>query len=484
MARAENQGLQIALIVFVMLTIVLAVVTFMYVRSFQEARAEATKLKDTARDDNARAMDMQKEITLLKEMLGVDPKTIVGATEADEKAALTVKKTFETDMQQFAATLPPEKQHYRDALESIWQTNQELFTASTELQNNYKQLQDQFTRREEERDKQIKEFRDKADEQAKDTVDQRGKFEEDRSKVNATSEDLNTRLAQKDAEKGQIADAAAKQEQVFKGEIKTLSTDNMLKNEKLRKLQTSQFEVAQGEVVMVNPHKKGTVYLNLGSADQLIPLVTFSVHDAGANTALGDGLKARIEVTQILGDHMSMCRVLEEDLANPIAQFDKVYTPLWHPGQRTHFGIFGNIDLDGDCEDDRELVRDMITSVGGVIDAEMDAQGKITGNIDINTRYLLEGKIPKDRNAVDGAALLISKAELAGTERMPMTKFIEQSGWKDPRQVVKFGRNGTRERIPADPKDIGKKTATSKEAANFAKRKPWRPPQPAATDKD
>ena len=88
---------------------------------------------------------MQKEITLLKEMLGVDPKTIVGATEADEKAALTVKKTFEADMQQFAATLPPEKQHYRDALESIWQTNQELFTASTELQNNFKQLQDQFT---------------------------------------------------------------------------------------------------------------------------------------------------------------------------------------------------------------------------------------------------------------------------------------------------------------------------------------------------
>ena len=31
MARSENQGLQIALIVFVMLTIVLAVVTFLYV---------------------------------------------------------------------------------------------------------------------------------------------------------------------------------------------------------------------------------------------------------------------------------------------------------------------------------------------------------------------------------------------------------------------------------------------------------------------
>lgn len=482
MARAENQGLQIALIVFVMLTIVLAVVTFMYVRSFQEARAEATKLKDTARDDTARAQDMQKEITLLKEMLGVDPKTIVGATEADEKAALTVKKTFETDMSQFAATLPPEKQHYRDALESLWQTNQELFTASTELQNQFKQLQDQFKRREEERDAQIKQFSSRADEQQKETVAERGKFEDDRQRINATSEELNNQLARKDAEKGQIADNAAKQEQVFKGEIKTLSTDITLKNEKLKKLQTSQFEVAQGEVINVNPHKKGTVYLNIGAADQLIPLVTFSVHDYQANTAQGDGLKARIEVTQILGDHMSMCRVLEEDLANPIANGDKVYTPLWHPGQRTHFAIFGNIDLDGDGEDDRDVIRDLITSVGGVIDAEMDTLGKITGNIDINTRYLLEGKIPKDRNAVDGAAAMISKAELAGTERMPITKFIEQSGWKDPRQVVKFGRNGTRERIPAEPKDAAKRTATSKEAANFSKRRPWRPPAPQTTD--
>ncbi|HEY4312552.1 MAG TPA: hypothetical protein VGN12_24095 [Pirellulales bacterium] len=482
MARAENQGLQIALIVFVMLTIILAVVTFMYVRSFQEARAEATKLKDTARDDTARAQDMQKEITLLKEMLGVDPKTIVGATEADEKAALTVKKTFEADMAQFAATLPPEKQHYRDALESIWQTNQELFASSTESQNNFKQLQDQLTRREEERDLQIKKHQDRADEQANLTVKQRGEFEEDRHKINATSEDLNTQLAKKDAEKNQAIDSATRQEQTFKGEIKTLATQNELKNEKIKIMQKSQFEVAQGEVVMVNPHKKGTVYLNIGAADHLIPLVTFSVHDAEANTAQGDGLKASIEVTQILGDHMSMCRVLNEDLSNPIANGDKVYTPLWHPGQRTRFAILGNIDLDGDGEDDRDVVRDLITSVGGIIDAEMDSQGKITGNVDLNTRYLLEGKIPKDRAAVDGAALLISKAELAGTERMPITKFMEQSGWKDPRQVVKFGRNGTRERIPAEPKDAAKRTATSKEAANFSKRKPWRPPQPAASD--
>ena len=88
-----------------------------------------------------------------------------------------------------------------------------------------------------------------------------------------------------------MADQAAKQEQVMKSEIKNLASDIVLKNDKLRKLQNSQFEVAKGNVVMVNSHSKGTVYLNLGSADQLIPLVTFSIHDSEANTAKGDGLR-------------------------------------------------------------------------------------------------------------------------------------------------------------------------------------------------
>ena len=38
MAARENQGLQIALIIFVMLTIVLIVTTFLFFRNYQEAQ--------------------------------------------------------------------------------------------------------------------------------------------------------------------------------------------------------------------------------------------------------------------------------------------------------------------------------------------------------------------------------------------------------------------------------------------------------------
>jgi hypothetical protein len=473
MARAENQGLQIALIVFVMLTIVLAVVTFLYVRNYQEAMAQNATLDKSAAENKKLADAAQKDFNTVKEHLGVDV----------SMAAEKVKAMFDEDMKQFAATLPPDKQHYRDALESLWNTNQELFAASTDLQNNFKQLQDQLTRREEERDRQIKEFRDKTEAQAKDTLDQRGIFDADRQKVNDDKVALLQSVEKKESEKAAIADQAAKQEQTLRTENKTLGTTNKIMGDKIRGYQKSQFEVAQGHIRGVNSDTTTKmVYIDLGRADHLIPLVTFSVHDSEANTAQGDGLKARIEVTQILDDHLSVARILDEDFANPIANDDKIYTPLWQPGQRMHYAILGTIDLDGDGADDRPVVRDMITSVGGVIDAEMDVQGKITGDVDTNTRYLLEGKIPKDRNAAEGAAKLISDAESAGAERMSLAKFVEQSGWKDPRQTVLFGRKGTRERIPPEPRDGTTRTGLSSTEGNFQKRRPWRPPAPATKE--
>ena len=49
MAR-ENQGLQIALIIFVMLTIILGVTTFLYVRQYGEAAKNASEMEQKANE--------------------------------------------------------------------------------------------------------------------------------------------------------------------------------------------------------------------------------------------------------------------------------------------------------------------------------------------------------------------------------------------------------------------------------------------------
>ena len=468
MARAENQGLQIALIVFVMLTIILAVVTFLYVRNFQEATAANQQLTKSAADAKKISDSAEGDLRNIKDMLGVDQNMTID----------NVKKTFDEDMKQFAATLPADKQHYHDALESLWDSNRELDGQKSELSSKLTQLEDQFKRREEERDAQIQKFAKTAEDQANDTLAERNKFADQRQKSQQDQDEYNARAAKAETDVQNAKSIADRDRQTAATEIKTLATANHIKDDKIRDLRTSEFEVAEGAIVSVYA-RQDTLTINIGSADLLWPLVTFSVHDAGANTAQGDGLKGRIEVQEILGDHLARARILEQDFANPIAPGDKIYTPLWHRGQATHFAIVGKIDLNADGEDDRELVKSVIAANKGVIDAEMDVLGKITGKINENTRYLIEGDIGNERQAIENKKIMGKDADQWGVERITAKRFFEFAGWKwDQRQVIKFGRNGTRERIPPDIKDGSNRAATPIGAANFESAAPIaRPPR-------
>ena len=44
-------------------------------------------------------------------------------------------------------------------------------------------------------------------------------------------------------------------------------------------------------------------------------------------------MKAKVQVTKILGDHVAQARVLgEPSFRNPLVQGDKLYSPFWAPG--------------------------------------------------------------------------------------------------------------------------------------------------------
>src|SRR3569623_189264 len=107
MASSENQGLQIALIIFVMLTIILSVTTFVFFRSYEDAdlRARADSDKATKADTAARAI--QDEANTLKKMMGVG-----------EQAKLPeIQASFAEDIKSYMAGIADEKKFYRQALE-------------------------------------------------------------------------------------------------------------------------------------------------------------------------------------------------------------------------------------------------------------------------------------------------------------------------------------------------------------------------------
>ena len=100
----------------------------------------------------------------------------------------------------------------------------------------------------------------------------------------------------------------------------------------LDKVTKATFETALGKVTMVN-QETGTVWLDLGRADALSRLTTFSVYPIDAADVSRAKAKATVEVTQILGDHSAQARILDDKFTDPILTGDLVFTPIWSPGR-------------------------------------------------------------------------------------------------------------------------------------------------------
>ncbi len=75
MAMRENTGLQIALILFVMITVVLAVTTYLYFRASEEAIAKNDETQDKLDVANAGLAEKIEEIDKLRSTLGYESST-------------------------------------------------------------------------------------------------------------------------------------------------------------------------------------------------------------------------------------------------------------------------------------------------------------------------------------------------------------------------------------------------------------------------
>jgi len=58
------------------------------------------------------------------------------------------------------------------------------------------------------------------------------------------------------------------------------------------------------------------------------------------------------------------------------------------------FAIAGLVDIDNDGKSDIDLIRRIIAVGGGVIDAELEIDGKLTGQLRQDTAYVIVGKLP------------------------------------------------------------------------------------------
>ena len=157
-----------------------------------------------------------------------------------------------------------------------------------------------------------------------------------------------------------------------------------------------------GEIVQVD-RGSSTVWINLGRADSLSQQVSFSVFPADLSNLKLEGNKGSIEVTHVLGDHLSEARVTDDRIADPILPGDKLYTPLWNPGQKRHFALAGFFNIDGrpggqsDLHTVINLLKANRCAVDCYIEDNGDDKNEQVGKITPNTNYLVLGTPPDDK---------------------------------------------------------------------------------------
>jgi regulator of replication initiation timing len=442
MAR-ENQGLQIGLIIFVMLTIILGVTTYLFFRQYEEATIKA----------NNSAVELAK-VTKLAAKNDEDAnelKRLIGMAKTEKVDAIT-STIFSADMKKYGASYPEVDRFYRPLLERMSKTIDEKNAALALVNTKLQKYENDFSVREAQKQPQIDQFKQAAEKASTDLDSERGKFKNERDRLTETETSLKTNLetAHKEIEASQTK--LKDNMQVARAENQKLKGTNQTLSERLGQVTSQKFDVPEGEIRWVN-QRAGTVWIDLGRADALQRQVTFAVYPADITDMAVGSKKGSIEVTQVLGDHLAEARVIDDKLVDPIISGDKLYTPVWTPGEKRHFALAGFMDVDGDGRSDLQTVLHLIAMNGGVVDSYIDEKGKRVGQISVNTRYLVLGDAPTDKGQADVIAefsKMRTEAQRLGVQQVQLVDLLQRMGWKNQTPTVQFGRG-------ANPKDFAPK---------------------------
>lgn len=465
MAR-ENQGLQIALIIFVILTIMLGVTTFIFFRQYEEAALKAASNLAKANEETTRAHNIQAENNELKRLMGFDPTDKLDA----------IHEQYNDDMEKYAANYEETNRVYRKVLGYLQTVIDEKSVSLADEQVALQEQKDLNERREAGKDPQIAQHETAARAAEADAAALRRTFNDDRTAVteqkNAIQVDLVKAQKAFDAEVTKLGDKLKESNE----QLQQLYRLNKEKSEQLEKVFKPTFEAADGKIRWVN-QRNGTVWISLGRADALARQTSFSVYPADTNDVTQAGKKGSIEVTQILGDHLAEARIIEDEISNPLMPGDVIHTPVWAPGEREHFALSDGMDIDGDGRSDLQRVINLITMNGGVVDCFLDDEGNQTGKIGTGTRFLVLGDAPDAdalKERIDRRTALLREADRLGLRTISLQELLARMGWKNQTPVIRFGSSANPNDFRAKPPEGVPKKSSGTVSDIFRKREPPR----------
>ncbi len=408
-APNESQGLKIAVAIFVMLTVVLAVSTYFSYRAYSEADAKLSK----AETEKANALKAQNELITQVEGFRKD----IGTKAEDYDVAKTeIKNAYkkaDEDLNAMAASINDaitkaqgagaQGQELVDAKEKVQaiigsyrsEPNKTFISALDrlmELTRNLTMLQTQV---------------------ALNYVDVKRTLESTNG-VNAQKLDVETKAlatAKQDLEAEQKKHV--EERQTILSKIDQYTTDNArmqteianltaqvrkLEEDGKKKLDLAQQSVRDlkarieikenvldrpdGKVTYVD-YIRGEIHCDVTRAMGARPQMSFAIFDALSPGLPTDKPKGTVELIQV-NDTFSIAKIVKTNSTiDPIRPGDFVYSAAWSPNDPMRFALIGKIDMNRDGVDDRSSLKLLIEKAGGIVDYDLPPPevGKVSGKV-------------------------------------------------------------------------------------------------------
>ena len=449
MAARENQGLHIALIVFVVLTILLAVTTFMFFSRWDEELAKIADFEKATKTANTQA---DEYLTELKEV-----KTILGVTAADNLK--TIGEMKKSDFEQWAPGTPDDKQNYHDLAKQLYTTLAQKQKDIIAAQEREQKLADKIKSDEATKVVEVNTYKKTVDERSADYTTERNKLNEQvSSAATAKSEAQQNYDARRKEFDSEVARSKAEVNDLNDQIVKLKQTISRMVDEREKEEKT--YEVADGRVRWVNQGEQ-LVWIDRGSADGLNQQVAFNVIDRDEPNAAAATPKGTIEVIRVTDRHSAEARIISDNPTNPILPGDLLFHAAWQPGRIEHFALADFMDIDGDGLSDRETIKQIIIVSGGVIDAEVTDEGKWVGDMEVGTKYLILGDRPTDKNlnpdVQKNRNRILDAAKRLGVKQLSVDKFLDYVGYEVRQKTVALDRNARRQTLKPDfPKSLAR----------------------------
>jgi hypothetical protein len=462
----SKQGLIIALVCFVLLSIGLGVFAY-YGNTDKETLITNEKKAKTELEAMKKNRDYYKYVALQeRQYLGhLDPAKANDLTQAQsigENAGAEDKadwdKLFATLKEDLVKQKGTDKtaEYYKDkvakleqALKVMTEQNAKNQAAKAKADDNIKKMTEDHSQERAQWEADLNKAKATA---LKDRQEQESRFE----KMLAEFGDLNKKL-------GDLSKNAENDKEGYEKKTKQLQLQIAELERSLKKAQDAikppdlfKFDTPKGSIVRLDP-KGDVAWIDIGSADNLRTSqnVTFSIFPAGAGGKTSGERKGALEVVDVLGPHLSRAKIIEVTDPNrdPIVTGDFLINPAWSPNNRTHVAIAGLIDLTGEGRDNIDEFMKNLKREGIVIDAYLDLNDlSIKGEgITLKTDYLILGEAPLDKvsastnvndprfqrkkDVAEAIEKMRLEANKLGVAVVPLRRFAVQTGYRLPKGV-------------------------------------------------